>query len=78
MKCDSYTDVYNHHFVLISELYVLQYGCSRGVLGTPFFFVNGFALPNPGSAVDYKTWRSIIDPLVARKGMKKQEFVHFF
>ncbi|KAF5190751.1 Thioredoxin superfamily protein [Thalictrum thalictroides] len=40
-----------------------KYGCSRGVYGTPFFFVNGFLLPDGGSAIDYKGWRSIIDPL---------------
>ncbi|CAL5383412.1 unnamed protein product [Camellia sinensis] len=47
-----------------------KYGCSRGVFGTPIFFVNGFPLPNGGSAIDYKTWRSIIDPLVNQLGMK--------
>jgi hypothetical protein len=41
-----------------------KYGCSRGVFGTPFFFVNGFALPDAGSAIDYNKWRSIIDPLI--------------
>ncbi|CAL5384632.1 unnamed protein product [Camellia sinensis] len=47
-----------------------KYGCSRGVFGTPIFFVNGFPLPNGGSAIDYKTWRSIIHPLVNQLGMK--------
>ncbi|XP_028059018.1 uncharacterized protein LOC114262808 [Camellia sinensis] len=47
-----------------------KYGCSRGVFGTPIFFVNGFPLPNGGSAIDYKTWRSMIDPLVNQLGMK--------
>ncbi|KAL6978182.1 hypothetical protein U1Q18_042774, partial [Sarracenia purpurea var. burkii] len=41
-----------------------KYGCSRGVFGTPFFFVNGFLLPDGGSAIDYGKWRSIVDPLV--------------
>ncbi|XP_042495730.1 uncharacterized protein LOC122074825 [Macadamia integrifolia] len=41
-----------------------KYGCSRGVMGTPYFIVNGFPLPNGGSAVDYNGWRSIIDPLI--------------
>ncbi|KAA8537482.1 hypothetical protein F0562_027090 [Nyssa sinensis] len=40
-----------------------KYGCSRGVYGTPFFFMNGFPLPDAGSARDYNGWRSIIDPL---------------
>ncbi|KAI3914872.1 hypothetical protein MKX01_018041 [Papaver californicum] len=26
-----------------------KYGCIRGVFGTPFFFVNGFSLPDSGS-----------------------------
>ncbi|KAF6174325.1 hypothetical protein GIB67_040818 [Kingdonia uniflora] len=42
-----------------------KYGCSRGVYGTPFFFVNGFLLPDAGDAIDYKGWKSIIDPLIA-------------
>lgn len=44
-----------------------KYSASRGVYGTPFFFVNGFGLPGAGSALDYKVWRSIIDPLVGAK-----------
>ncbi|KAF8410381.1 hypothetical protein HHK36_002909 [Tetracentron sinense] len=55
-----------------------KYGCSRGVLGTPYFFVNGFSLPNPGSAIDYKGWRAIIDPLVGTKDQKREEPIHFF
>ncbi|GMH30722.1 hypothetical protein Nepgr_032565 [Nepenthes gracilis] len=41
-----------------------KYGCSRGVLGTPQFFVNGFPAPDVGSAIDYDLWRKIIDPLI--------------
>ncbi|XP_020593127.1 uncharacterized protein LOC110033475 [Phalaenopsis equestris] len=41
-----------------------KYGCTRGVFGTPFFFVNGFLLPNAGSAIDYETWKSVIERLV--------------
>lgn len=44
-----------------------KYSASRGVYATPFFFVNGFGLPGAGSALDYKVWRSIIDPLVGAK-----------
>ncbi|KAK8963872.1 hypothetical protein KSP40_PGU014224 [Platanthera guangdongensis] len=44
-----------------------KYGCSRGVMGTPFFFVNGIPLPDYGSALDYSKWKSIIDPLFAEK-----------
>ncbi|KAK9271258.1 hypothetical protein L1049_026848 [Liquidambar formosana] len=57
-----------------------KYGCSRGVLGTPFFFVNGFPLPDAGSAIDYKGWRSIIDPLISEKSLKREDLkpMHFF
>ncbi|XP_010941346.2 uncharacterized protein [Elaeis guineensis] len=41
-----------------------KYGCSRGVSGAPFFFVNGFLLPNAGSPIDYSVWRRIIDPIL--------------
>ncbi|PIA55421.1 hypothetical protein AQUCO_00700009v1 [Aquilegia coerulea] len=51
-----------------------KYGCSRGVAGTPFFFVNGFLLPDAGSAIDYKGWRSIIDPLVSTKSHERFHF----
>ncbi|KAG6488447.1 uncharacterized protein LOC122004918 [Zingiber officinale] len=47
-----------------------KYGCSRGVYGAPFFFVNGFLLPDAGSALDFATWKNIIDPLLAKH--KKQ------
>lgn len=55
-----------------------KYGCSRGVTGTPFFFVNGFPLPDAGSAIDYEGWRKIIDPLVGERDVKKEESLHFF
>ncbi|GFY95805.1 thioredoxin superfamily protein [Actinidia rufa] len=56
-----------------------KYGCSRGVYGTPFFFVNGFALPDGGSALSYGKWRSIIDPLFKEKAMtEREENLHFF
>ncbi|XP_021756577.1 uncharacterized protein LOC110721684 [Chenopodium quinoa] len=44
-----------------------KYGCSRGVFGTPAFYVNGFPLPDVGSPIDYNGWRKIIDPLVTSK-----------
>ncbi|CAL9094948.1 DSBA-like thioredoxin domain containing protein [Musa troglodytarum] len=44
-----------------------KYGCSRGVTGTPFFFVNGMPLSQSGSELDYKEWRSIIDPLLEKQ-----------
>ncbi|GJS70359.1 putative thioredoxin superfamily protein [Tanacetum coccineum] len=44
-----------------------KYGCSRGVYGTPFFFVNGFLLPVSDDAIDYDGWRKIIDPLATKQ-----------
>ncbi|KAG8377971.1 hypothetical protein BUALT_Bualt08G0089300 [Buddleja alternifolia] len=55
-----------------------KYGCLRGVYGTPFFFVNGFPLPDAGSALDYKGWRKVIDPLVSERGVNEEETRHFF
>lgn len=51
----------------------LQYGCTRGVAGAPFFFVNGFLLPDAGSALDLETWKSIISPLVKNQREQVQE-----
>ncbi|WOG97747.1 hypothetical protein DCAR_0417088 [Daucus carota subsp. sativus] len=51
-----------------------EYGCSRGVSGAPFFFVNGFVLPDGGLAITYKKWRSIIDPLVGKAKRKGNSF----
>ncbi|KAL4298345.1 hypothetical protein GQ457_12G030610 [Hibiscus cannabinus] len=42
-----------------------KYSTSRGVFGTPTFYINGFVLPDSGSSIDYKGWRSFIDPLLA-------------
>ncbi|KAK7283429.1 hypothetical protein RIF29_12943 [Crotalaria pallida] len=56
-----------------------KYAASRGVYGTPFFYVNGFLLPSTGDSVDYNTWRKVIDPLVgAKKGVKNEETLHYF
>ncbi|KAK6939307.1 Thioredoxin-like fold [Dillenia turbinata] len=55
-----------------------KYGCTRGVFGTPFFFVNGFALPDAGSALDYDAWRKIIDPLISQKNLKRDDLFHYF
>ncbi|CAI9117032.1 OLC1v1018343C1 [Oldenlandia corymbosa var. corymbosa] len=43
-----------------------KYGCLRGVFGTPYFFVNGFPLPDAGSPLDFNGWRKIIDPLLSQ------------
>ncbi|CAN8234512.1 unnamed protein product [Cochlearia groenlandica] len=41
-----------------------KYSASRGVYGTPTFYVNGFVLPDADSPLDLGGWRKIIDPLV--------------
>ncbi|XP_047328938.1 uncharacterized protein LOC124932362 [Impatiens glandulifera] len=50
-----------------------KYGCSRGVYGTPFFFVNGFVLPDGGSAIDYFQWRRILDPVIKGADLKEKK-----
>ncbi|KAJ4844203.1 hypothetical protein Tsubulata_039753 [Turnera subulata] len=55
-----------------------KYSASRGVYGTPFFFVNGFVLPDAGSPLDYNGWRSIIDPLIGSKSSRSVDPLHFF
>ncbi|KAL8514814.1 hypothetical protein ACS0TY_013777 [Phlomoides rotata] len=52
----------------IATRVAFKYGCLRGVYGTPFFFVNGFPLPDAGSALNYTGWRKVIDPLVSQHG----------
>ncbi|XP_072966245.1 uncharacterized protein [Typha angustifolia] len=50
-----------------------KYGCSRGVGGAPFFFVNGFLLPGGGSPLDYSTWTDIIKPLLEKNEERMEE-----
>ncbi|ONM57346.1 Thioredoxin superfamily protein [Zea mays] len=52
----------------------LKYGCTRGVFGAPFFFVNGFLEPGGGSPIDYSTWIGILDPLVSQNGERVEIF----
>lgn len=53
----------------------LQYSASRGVTGTPTFYVNGFVLPDAGSPLDYNAWRRIIDPLISAKGKGSEHYL---
>ncbi|XVE94510.1 hypothetical protein REPUB_Repub02eG0014800 [Reevesia pubescens] len=55
-----------------------KYSASRGVSATPTFYINGFVLPDSGSALDYKTWRSFIDPLIGAQGRTIDGFPHSF
>ncbi|KAI5385314.1 uncharacterized protein LOC127100483 [Lathyrus oleraceus] len=45
-----------------------KYAASRGVSGTPSFYVNGFVLPPADNTLNYSDWRNVIDPLI---GVKK-------
>ncbi|XP_024978546.1 uncharacterized protein LOC112515831 isoform X2 [Cynara cardunculus var. scolymus] len=55
-----------------------KYGCSRGVYGTPFFFVNGFLLPvNDDDTMDYDGWRKVIDPLITEQQHGRRFLVLF-
>lgn len=51
----------------------LQYSASRGVYGTPTFYVNGFVLSDAGSPLDFGGWRKVIDPLVQTHKVEKQD-----
>jgi len=72
----------SHSIKYVSHVYVslkMQYATSRGVYGTPFFYVNGFLLPDTGDAIDYKAWRKVIDPLVGtKKSIQNTDSLHFF
>ncbi|CAI0435089.1 unnamed protein product, partial [Linum tenue] len=53
-----------------------KFSASRGVYGTPAFYINGFALPDIGSPLDYNGWRKIIDPLVSAKFDSRLDLLH--
>ncbi|XP_065880228.1 uncharacterized protein [Euphorbia lathyris] len=55
-----------------------KFSASRGVYGTPMFYVNGFVLPDAGSPLDYNGWRKIIDPLVHAKKDTNVNTLPFF
>jgi len=44
-----------------------KYACSRGVLGTPTFLVNGVILPDADPSWSLQDWQQILDPLVPTK-----------
>ncbi|KAJ7966911.1 Thioredoxin superfamily protein [Quillaja saponaria] len=52
-----------------------KYAASRGVSGTPFFYVNGFLLSDTGSSIG---WRKVLDPLVGANSVENEETMHFF
>ncbi|KAK6939300.1 Thioredoxin-like fold [Dillenia turbinata] len=63
---------------LISWITNDNYACTRGVFGTPTFFVNGFTLPDTESSLDYDAWRKIIDPLSSQQSLKRDDLFHHF
>ncbi|XP_019414675.1 PREDICTED: uncharacterized protein LOC109326443 [Lupinus angustifolius] len=72
---NGFNDTNTDHLTRIS----FKYAASRGVYGTPFFYVNGFVLPDTGDSVNYTAWRKVLDPLVgAKKGDKNEESLRFF
>ncbi|XP_024009147.1 uncharacterized protein LOC112084164 [Eutrema salsugineum] len=50
-----------------------KYSASRGVYGTPTFYINGFVLADAGSPLDFGGWRKIIDPLVQAHKVEVQD-----
>lgn len=48
-----------------------KYGCSRGVSGTPFFFVNG-VLTDASADWSLSQWQALIDPLLADPSLPAQ------
>ncbi|KFK42038.1 hypothetical protein AALP_AA2G203800 [Arabis alpina] len=55
-----------------------KYSASRGVYGTPTFYVNGFVLADAGSPLDLGGWRKIIDPLVKPHKEETEDKLIFF
>ena len=45
----------------------LQYGCSRGVVATPTFAVNGVTVPGADESWSIYDWRTLLEPLVPPK-----------
>eukprot|EP00250_Pteridium_aquilinum_P035302 c9100_g1_i1 orf=146-844(+) len=44
-----------------------KFGCSRVVVGTPYFFVNGIPLYDADSSWTFSQWAEIIEPLLDEK-----------
>lgn len=61
------------HILRLCGACVLQYSASRGVYGTPTFYVNGFVLPDAGSPLDFGGWKKVLDPLVQPHKVQMQD-----
>lgn len=49
-------------------LWAVQYGCSRGVVGTPTYFVNGVTVGGADESWSVNEWAKVLDPLVKLPG----------
>ncbi|CAK7346128.1 unnamed protein product [Dovyalis caffra] len=75
--CSAFESGFNDRQTDLKTRVSFKYSTSRGVFGTPSFFVNGFLLPDTGSPLDYNGWRRIIDPLVGAKSSQSINLPHF-
>lgn len=49
-------------------LCAMQYGCSRGVVGTPTYLVNGVTVGGADESWSVNEWAKVFDPLVKSPG----------
>lgn len=49
-------------------LWAVQYGCSRGVVGTPTYLVNGVTVGGADESWSVNEWVKVFDPLVKSPG----------
>jgi hypothetical protein len=47
----------------------VQYGCSRGVVGTPTYLVNGVNVAGADDSWSVDDWAKIFDPIVKATGL---------
>lgn len=62
----------------LNTRFAFKYGGIKGVYGIPFFFVNGFPLPDAGSAIDFQGWKKFLDPLIKNKKGKRGMSAHHY
>ncbi|CAN1315151.1 hypothetical protein LINPERPRIM_LOCUS29607 [Linum perenne] len=55
-----------------------KFSASRGIYGTPSFLVNGFAVPDNGSPLDFNGWKKIIDPLIVKNKDDQFDLMRIF
>jgi hypothetical protein len=48
---------------------LVQYGCSRGVVGTPTYLVNGVNVAGADDSWSVDDWAKIFDPIVKATGL---------